>query len=74
MHAFLTWAVDGGEWSALLPGRFNSKESVSGTHSVEGTGYVDYCKREWGEKSDKEAYLKRKDGELSLDSICNSFH
>jgi len=32
LHALLTCELEGGEWSALLPGHFNSRESVSGTH------------------------------------------
>ena len=39
------------------------------------SGLVVVCVRGGGrEKNDKETYLKPKDGELSLDSICNRFH
>jgi hypothetical protein len=33
MHS-LTSALDEGEWSASLPGRFNSRERVSGIHWI----------------------------------------
>jgi hypothetical protein len=32
----LTLALDGGEWSALRPGRFISKERAPGTHGIGG--------------------------------------
>jgi hypothetical protein len=32
LHAFLTEALDGGEWSASRPGRFNPRERAPGTH------------------------------------------
>jgi hypothetical protein len=32
LHAFLTSALDGGEWSVSSPGRLNSRERVPGTH------------------------------------------
>jgi hypothetical protein len=32
MHAFLTSAVVGGEWSASRPGRFTSGERAPGAH------------------------------------------
>jgi hypothetical protein len=33
-HAFLTSALDGGEWSASLPGRFTPRERASGSHWI----------------------------------------
>jgi hypothetical protein len=36
IHAFLTWALDGGEWSASLPGRFNPGKRTSSIHCIEG--------------------------------------
>jgi hypothetical protein len=33
---FLASALDGGEWSASRPGRFNFKEVVPGTHWIRG--------------------------------------
>jgi hypothetical protein len=33
---FLTPALDGGEWSASLPGRFISSERAPGTHYIGG--------------------------------------
>jgi hypothetical protein len=35
-HAFLTWALDGGEWSTSRPGRFTPTESASSTHWIGG--------------------------------------
>jgi hypothetical protein len=35
-HAFLTSALDGGEWSASCPGRFTPRERVLGTHWIAG--------------------------------------
>jgi hypothetical protein len=35
-HVFLTSAVDGGEWSASLPGRFTPGERAAGTHWIAG--------------------------------------
>jgi hypothetical protein len=35
-HAFLTSALDGGDWSAPRPGRFTPKARVLGTHWVGG--------------------------------------
>jgi len=32
----LTSALDGGEWSALCPGRFTPKERAPGTHWIGG--------------------------------------
>jgi len=32
----LTLPLDGGEWSASLPGHFTPKERASGTHWIEG--------------------------------------
>jgi hypothetical protein len=32
LRAFLTSALDGAEWSASRPGRFNPREIVPGTH------------------------------------------
>jgi hypothetical protein len=36
LHALLTSALDGGEWSALLPGRFTHGERNPGTHWIGG--------------------------------------
>jgi hypothetical protein len=36
LHAFLTSALDGGEWSASQPGRFTPRERVPGTHWIGG--------------------------------------
>jgi hypothetical protein len=36
LHAFLTSAVDGGEWSASRSGHFTPKERGRGTHSIGG--------------------------------------
>jgi len=34
LHAFLTAAIDGGEWSASHLGRFTPGETASGTHWI----------------------------------------
>jgi hypothetical protein len=36
LHAFLTSALDGGEWSASRPGRFTTRERAPGTHWIGG--------------------------------------
>jgi len=36
MKAFLTSALDGGEWSASRPGRFTHRERVLDTHWIGG--------------------------------------
>jgi hypothetical protein len=36
LHAFLTSALDGGEWSALRPGRFTPRERAPGTPWIGG--------------------------------------
>jgi hypothetical protein len=36
LHAFLTSALDGGEWSASRPGCFTGGERAPGTHWIEG--------------------------------------
>jgi hypothetical protein len=36
LHAFLTAALDGGEWSASRSGRFTPREKASGTHWLGG--------------------------------------
>jgi hypothetical protein len=36
LHALSTLALDGGEWSALRPGRFTPRERAPGTHWTEG--------------------------------------
>jgi hypothetical protein len=36
LHAFLTSALDGGEWSALRPGRFTHRKRAPGTHWIGG--------------------------------------
>jgi hypothetical protein len=36
LQAFLTSALDGGEWSASGPGHFNPRERASDTHWIRG--------------------------------------
>jgi len=36
LHAFLTSALDGGEWSASRPGHFTLREKAPGTHWIGG--------------------------------------
>jgi hypothetical protein len=36
LQAFLTFALDGGEWSASLPGRFTPREGAPDTHWIGG--------------------------------------
>jgi hypothetical protein len=36
LHAFLPSALDGGDWSALRPGRFTASERAPGTHWIGG--------------------------------------
>jgi hypothetical protein len=36
LHAFVTVALDGGEWSASRPGRFARRERASSTHWIGG--------------------------------------
>jgi hypothetical protein len=36
LHAFLTSALDGGEWSASRPGRLIAGERAPGTHGIGG--------------------------------------
>jgi hypothetical protein len=36
LHAFLTSALDGGEWSASSPDRFTLRERAPGTHWIGG--------------------------------------
>jgi hypothetical protein len=36
LHAFLTSALDGGEWSASRPGRFTPTERATVTHWIRG--------------------------------------
>jgi hypothetical protein len=36
LHAFLTSALNGGEWSASRPGRFTPRETAPGTHWIGG--------------------------------------
>jgi len=36
LHAFLTSALDGGEWSASRPGHFTPGETAPGTHWLGG--------------------------------------
>jgi hypothetical protein len=51
LHAFLTLALDGGEWSASRPGRFTPWGNASGTHWIGG----------WvGPKAGLDAVVKRK--------------
>jgi hypothetical protein len=38
LQAFLTSALDGGEWLASRPGRFDPGEMVRGTHWIGGWG------------------------------------
>jgi hypothetical protein len=39
LHAFLTSALDGSEWSASRPGRFTPRERVPGTNWIGGWVY-----------------------------------
>jgi hypothetical protein len=48
---FLNLALDGGDWSASRPGRFNPEERAPGTHWI--GGWVDY-------KASLDAMEKRK--------------
>jgi hypothetical protein len=51
LHAILTSALDGGEWSASYPGRFTPKERDLGIHYIEG----------WvGPRAGLDAVVKRK--------------
>jgi hypothetical protein len=36
LHIFLTSALDGGDWSASLSGRFTSRERATGSHWIGG--------------------------------------
>jgi hypothetical protein len=36
MHAFLTSAIDGGEWSVSRPGRFILGETIPGSYWIRG--------------------------------------
>jgi len=36
LHAFLNFALDGGEWSASRPGRFTPEEKAPGTRWTAG--------------------------------------
>jgi hypothetical protein len=36
LHAFMTSALDGGEWSASRPSRFTRRERAPFTHQIEG--------------------------------------
>jgi hypothetical protein len=36
LYAFLTSALDGGEWSASCPGRFTPRERAPSTHLIRG--------------------------------------
>jgi hypothetical protein len=46
LHAFLTSALDGGDWSASRPGHFTRRERTSGTHWIEA-GLVAGVKRKF---------------------------
>jgi hypothetical protein len=51
LHAFLTSALDGVEWSASRPGRFTPKERTPATHWIGG----------WvGPRAGLDAVVKRK--------------
>jgi hypothetical protein len=51
LHAFLTPALDGGEWSASRPGRFTPREIAHDTHWIGG----------WvGPRAGLDAMVKRK--------------
>jgi hypothetical protein len=39
IHVFLTWTLDGGEWSASRPGRFTPGERAPGIHWI-GAGWA----------------------------------
>jgi hypothetical protein len=59
LHAFLTSALDGGEWSALRPGRFTSREKAPSTHWIGG----------WvGSRAVLDAVVKRKIPSLRRES------
>jgi hypothetical protein len=59
LHAFLTSALDGGEWSASRPGRFTPKERAPGTHRIRG----------WvGPRAVPDAVVKRKISSLHRES------
>jgi hypothetical protein len=51
LHAFLTSALDGGEWSASRPGRFTPREKAPFTHWIGGSV---------GPRADLDAVVKRK--------------
>jgi hypothetical protein len=34
VYFYWTWALAGGEWSALRPGRFTPRERAPGTHEI----------------------------------------
>jgi hypothetical protein len=51
LHAFLTSAVDGSEWSASRPGRFTLRERTPDTHWI--GGYV-------GPRAGLDAVVRRK--------------
>jgi len=36
LHAFLTSALDGGEWSVSRPGRFTPRKRAPGAHWIGG--------------------------------------
>jgi len=56
LRAFLTWALDRGEWSVTLSGRFTPQERAPGTHWIGG----------WVEPKDGlDAVVKRKVPALS---------
>jgi hypothetical protein len=51
VHVFFTSALDGGEWSASHPRRFNPKEIAPGTHWVgDLVGHRAVC-RTWRRES-----------------------
>jgi hypothetical protein len=65
LHAFLTSALDGDEWSASSPGRFTPRERASGTHWIGG----------WvGPRAGLDAVVRRKIAEgkiLCYDKLIN---
>jgi len=51
LHAFLTFALDGDEWSASRSGRFTPRERTPGTHCIGGCmGPRSGLDAGWGEK------------------------
>jgi len=65
LHALLTSALDGGEWSASHPGRFTPRERAPGTHWIggwvdprNGLDAVDITKRKFGKEMTTQTKIK----------------